>query len=174
MHELTIFCIFDSMHCNNEFVSRNLSFAIFEGLSYEYEHFCCLFYFMHIKVGAYSFHDGFGCAVRCVCARFSRLLWLWYVNTPIDLYSAQNWLTHSLYNKDYETLEFSLFLSLFHFFSGVKQPKEEKNRQQHRGSNVVVVATYFLAVFFRCCCCCGYIHTTLAQRCGTIKLPNKK
>lgn len=176
MHKLTIytffFCISDLMHCTNEFVFRNFR-GIIIYFGYEFIFGAVSFIYMHIN----------GC-VLCVYTPFKKL-WL-HVNTPIDLYSTKkNRLTQSLYNKDYETLNFcshsfslifciSLLMQNIHKETKKQNTNNKNNTERYRRH----IYFFWLLLFFGCfCCCCigGYRHTTLAQKiCGAIKLPNKK
>lgn len=145
------------MHCTNEFVSRHLSFAIFEGLSYISDTnlflvcgFCAVS-FMHIN----------GCVFRvCVCVRerLSRncgcTLTLQTIYIPL-----KNRLTHSLYNKDYETLDFSRSFSVIFCISWLMQTNNNKiNTERYRRH------IFFWQLLFFWRCCCGYRHMMLAQK----------
>lgn len=121
---------------------------------------------MHIKVGAYSFHDGF------LVVRLSRVLWLCVCGTltlqSIYIPLKIGWRIHCVIN-DYETLEFSLFLSLSISLLMWNGPTKKKIiRQQHRMLSPHIFWHFFVVVVV-----IVIQYACTKTDCGTIKLPNK-
>lgn len=141
---------------------------------------CCVFFiylFTCISIGA------------CVFSRWSVLsvlpfMILWpHVNTPINLYSTQNRLTHSLYNENYETVDFTHSLSIslsFHFFSGAKEFQRSQQQKRHQTLSLLSSSStsthnfwQYLGDFWFLLWLSSYNARTKIF-CAAIKLPNKK
>lgn len=122
-------------------VSRNLSFAIFEGLSYEYEYFLLLIILFH----AYQSRcDGFWLCWVCVCVctfLSCGTLTLQSIYIPLKI----GWRIHCII-KDYETLEIFTPSLTLHFIFWLWNSRKI-NRQQHRMSlSPHIFWQYFLTV----------------------------